>query len=156
MKHRELERKFLVRKPPPGWRRAPHSRIVQGYFPLSTDRIEIRLRRIGSGHFLTVKAGRGRLRLEEDIELKPATFKSLWPLTAGRQISKTRYKIPWEKCTVEMDVYAGPHRGLVTADIEFESRPALRSFTVPDWFGPELTGNRRYANEALAERQALP
>jgi CYTH domain-containing protein len=155
-RHLEIERKFLVRRRPPRWKRSPASQIVQGYFPLAKKDLEIRLRRKGSQHFVTVKGGRGRRRLEEEIEIPKAKFRALWPLTRGVRIAKRRYKIPCNGHTVEMDVYQGPHRGLVTADIEFDSMSQSRAFQPPEWLGREITGRRQYANEALARRQGLP
>jgi CYTH domain-containing protein len=152
----EIERKFLVVRPPTGWRRHPSSQIVQGYFPVCDRNLEIRLRRKGSRHFITVKGGRGRRRLEEEIEIPKSKFSALWPLLHRTSISKRRYKIPFHGHTVEMDVYQGPHRGLMTADIEFDSVNASHSFQPPDWVGREITGNRQYANASLARARGLP
>jgi len=80
----------------------------------------------------------------------------LWPLTRAARISKRRYKVPFNGHTVEVDVYKGPHRGLITADIEFDSLSKSRSFQPPDWCGREVTGNRQFANATLARRQGLP
>ncbi len=66
-----------------------------------------------------------------------------------------RYRIPFSGKTIELDVYRGPHRGLVTADVEFKSQSELVRFKKPEWFGPEITGNRRYANETLARSKSL-
>lgn len=147
--HLEIERKFLVKSLPPGWKRRPHSRIVQGYFPLASRQIEMRVRRKDNQRFITIKGGRGRVRLEEEIKIPGKQFDALWPLTRGC-ISKTRYRIPCQGKTIEMDVYDGRHRGLVTADIEFKSRGEAEKFQFPDWFGREVTGDWRFANEKLA------
>jgi CYTH domain-containing protein len=155
-RHLEIERKFLVKQPPTGWKRSASSQIVQGYFPMAVDDLEIRLRRKGSKHFITVKGGHGRRRLEEEIEIPEPKFRSLWPLTRVARIAKRRYRIPCRGYTIEMDVYQGPHRGLITADIEFDSMRASRSFQPPEWLGREITGSRQYANETLARRQGLP
>ena len=72
------------------------------------------------------------------------------------RIAKRRYRIPCHGHTIEMDVYQGPHRGLITADIEFNSVRASRSFEPPKWLGREITGSRQYTNERLARRQGLP
>jgi len=147
--HLEIERKFLVKSLPRDLRRRPHSRIVQGYFPLVSHKLEMRLRHKDDERFITIKGGRGRIRLEEEIKIPKTTFTALWPFTEGC-ISKTRYRIPCSGKTIEMDVYDGRHRGLVTADIEFKSRREAAGFQIPDWFGREITGNWRYANERLA------
>ena len=152
----EIERKFLVKRLPVGWKRHASSQIVQGYFPMATKEIEIRVRRKGSQHFITIKGGQGRKRLEEEIEISESRFHALWPLTRAARISKRRYRIPCDDHTIEMDIYQGPHRGLVTADIEFDSVPKSRAFEAPEWLGREITGRREYANAVLARRQGLP
>ena len=152
----EIERRFLVRKRPAGWKRSASSEIVQGYFPMAKRELEIRLRRKGSQHFITVKGGRGRRRLEEEIEISERRFRSLWPLTREARVAKRRYRIPCDGHTIEIDVYKGPHRGLVTADIEFNSLRESRAFHPPKWLGREITGKEEYANRTLARRKALP
>ena len=155
-RHLEIERKFLVKQPPEGLKRHASSQIVQGYFPMASKDLEIRVRRKGARHFITIKGGHGRRRLEEEIASPESTFRSLWPLTRAARIAKRRYRIPCRGHTIEMDVYQGPHCGLITADIEFDSVRASRSFQPPDWLGREITGRREYANERLARRQSLP
>jgi len=118
--------------------------------------LEIRLRRKGSMHFITIKRGHGRRRLEEEIAIPEPKFRSLWPLTRAARIAKRRYKIPCRGHRIELDVYQGPHRGLITAEIEFDSIRASRAFQPAKWLGREITGSREYANEALARRQGLP
>jgi adenylate cyclase len=152
-KHREIERKFLVKTLPPGWKCHPHSRITQGYFLMGNKDIEIRLRKKDSRRFITIKAGHGSNRLEEEIPIPEQQFRKLWPLTRDARISKTRYKIPYSGRTIEMDIYDAPRRGLITADIEFNSRQqARRRFRPPPWFGREITGDPRYSNQRLARK----
>jgi adenylate cyclase len=155
-RHLEIERKFLVKRLPPGLKSRPSSQIVQGYFPMARKDLEIRLRRKGSQHVVTIKGGHGRRRLEEEVEIPKGTFRSLWPLTRGARITKRRYDIPYNGHKIEMDVYQERHRGLVTADIEFNSVRESRHFQPPQWLGCEITGVRQYANEVLARRQKLP
>jgi adenylate cyclase len=155
-RHLEIERKFLVNRLPPNWKRRRSWEIVQGYFLVATKDVEIRLRRKGSQHFITIKAGHGRRRVEEEIAIPEAKFRVLWPLTGTARISKRRYKIPCDGQMIELDVYHGAHRGLRTADIEFDSMRESRSFQPPDWLGREITGKRQYANEQLARHRGLP
>lgn len=152
----EIERKFLVRSLPTGWEAAPCSRIHQGYFSLTDDGIEIRVREKGSEHFITIKGGRGKVRLEEEIPISKKRFAALWPLVRAASIAKTRYRIRYRSNTIELDVYEGPHRGLITADVEFRSKREADSFKRPHWFGREITGEKRYANEVLARRGSIP
>jgi len=115
--------------------------------------IEIRLRKKDSQRFVTIKAGHGSNRLEEEIPIPEPQFRKLWPLTRDARISKTRYKIPYSGRTIEMDIYKAPHRGLITADIEFNSRQQARRFRPPPWFGREITGDPRYSNQRLARKR---
>ena len=97
-----------------------------------------------------MKAGRGRSRAEEEIELDPDTFERLWPLTEGRRVTKTRYRLPHGDRQIELDLYSGGLAGLAVAEVEFPDEAAADAFEPPPWFGDEVTGERRYLNETLA------
>jgi len=150
----EIERKFLVAKPPIGWKKWPRSKILQGYLPVKNSQLEIRLRRKNSSRMMTVKCGHGLSRLEEEFEIPSAQFESLWRLTRGERIAKTRYIHQVAGGKIEMDVFAGPHRGLITAEMEFKSADESRLFQPPAWFGREITGSKRYGNRNLARRRS--
>ena len=150
--HREIERKFLVVEPPAGLRKRPHLAIRQGYLAVEPAGKEVRLRRKGDRFFITVKNGGGVCREEHEVPLKRKQFQELWPLTAGQRLSKSRYRIPWRKLTVEVDVYQGRHKGLVVAEIEFRDEQACREFEPPAWLGEEITGDARYENRRLAAK----
>jgi len=154
--HVEIEKKFLVAEPPKGWKLRASTRIVQGYFPGEGGDLEIRLRGKGRSHFLTFKGGHGERRLEEELPISARTFRALWPFTRAARIAKRRYTIPGDGHTIEMDVYEGPHRGLMTVEVEFASRRESRTFQQPDWFGREVTADRRYSNAQLARRGRAP
>jgi adenylate cyclase len=146
----EIERKFLVREVP-DLSDCDSVRLEQGYLALAGDGgAEVRLRRKDHDLLLTVKGGTGEVRVEEELELEPETFDSLWPLTEGRRVSKTRYLIPLGELTVELDLYEGQLDGLATAEVEFESEDDADRFDPPGWLGDEVTGDERYLNERLA------
>jgi adenylate cyclase len=147
----EIERKFVVAEPPPGLAEHPGQRIEQGYLAIAPDGVEVRVRRRDGRATLTVKSGPGQVRTEEELAIDDRRFESLWRLTEGRRVSKTRHEIPLEGgLTAELDVYAGAHDGLVVVEIEFGSVEASERFAPPPWIGREVTGDRRYANQALA------
>jgi adenylate cyclase len=145
----EIERKFLVDRPPPGL--GDGERIEQGYLAVGDDGVEVRVRRRGDHMVLTVKSGPGMVRTEEELALDDRRFGSLWPLTEGRRVTKTRHLVPLDDgANAELDVFEGAHDGLLTAEIEFPSVEASEAFEPPAWLGREVTGDRRYANQALA------
>jgi CYTH domain-containing protein/CHAD domain-containing protein len=151
----EIERKFLVRDLPEDLERHPAEKIEQGYLAIDGD-VEVRVRRSdGSDSKLTVKAGKGESRVEEEFELDASRFDSLWPFTAGRRLRKVRHRIPAEGDLVfELDSYLGWLRGLFTVEIEFPSLDASKAFRPPRWIGREVTEDAGYKNQALAQRQA--
>ncbi len=145
----EIERKFLVDRLPDGL--PDGERVDQGYLAIGDDGVEVRIRRRGDAMTLTIKSGPGMTRTEEELSIDERRFASLWPLTDERRIIKTRHVIDLgDGLQVELDVYAGRHDGLLTAEIEFLSVEASESFDPPSWLGREVTGDARYANQVLA------
>ena len=175
----EIERKFIVAEYPANKSRYPWSMITQGYMAILGDGTEFRLRkenpRLNGGtlirrlarailrlvtlffykpdknrYSLTVKGGGGKMRKETEIEITAQQFDALWPLTEGKQIRKIRHRIPHGRLTAELDIYIEPLDGLAIAEVEFKSEKASNNFTAPDWFGREVTDDKRYKNQNLA------
>ncbi|MEO8205397.1 MAG: adenylate cyclase [Chthoniobacterales bacterium] len=151
--HREIERRFLIEEYPKlnGFK---SYKVVQGY--LTNLPTVVRLRKAGEEYFLTAKRGPQADHEEREIKLTKAQFDVLWPMTAGRQISKTRYRIPYGELTIELDFFHGPHEGLKIAEVEFSSHLTLVAFKPPAWFGEEITDDFRYANVNLATEISPP
>ena len=149
----EIERKFLVVEPP-DLKGSERIELEQGYLALADDQggAEVRLRRQQGDLLLTVKAGSGRTRAEEEIELDRERFESLWPLTAGRRVAKTRHLISHGPLDIELDRYRGELEGLLIAEVEFPDEKTADAFQAPEWFGEEVTGDRAYLNETLATK----
>jgi CYTH domain-containing protein len=148
--HREIERKFLVRKLPDNLASYPHRPISQGYLVSLADGLQVRLRKRGEKYSLTFKRGAGNVREEREIELAVEQFDALWPATEGKRLVKTRYEIPFGDRVVEIDVYHDRHEGLVVAEVEFDTEQAAKDFQPPDWLGDDVTGDPRYSNQLLA------
>ncbi len=145
----EIERKFLVDRLPDGLDSYPSREIEQGYLAI-TDEVEVRLRRYGEQKFLTIKSGGDRVRVEEELEIDTRRFDALWPLTDGRRIQKRRYVIAAVgDLRIELDVYHGRLSELLVAEVEFVSTAAAEAFAPPQWFGREVTHDRRYKNKHL-------
>jgi len=145
----EIERKFLVDRLPGGL--GEGDRIEQGYLAIGDDGVEVRVRRRGDDMTLTIKSGPGMTRTEEELAIDARRFESLWPLTEGRRVVKTRHLVALaDGLTAEVDVYDGALAGLLTAEIEFPSEAASQAFTAPEWLGREVTGDGRFKNQRLA------
>ncbi len=151
----EIERKFLLSGVPPTMRFARREAIRQGYLALDGD-TEVRLRITPDGAVLTIKSGRGGVRVEEEIALQTPQAEALWELTEGRRVQKARRKVrlagpaDGPELIAEVDEYSGALDGLVVVEVEFPDEATSRGFEPPAWFGRELTDDRRYANRSLA------
>jgi adenylate cyclase len=146
----ERERKFLVETEPKRLSKFDHNEIQQGYLARTSEKIEIRIRKKGRVHTITIKKGKGTARFEKEIPITARDFKGLWPLTKGKRIKKVRYNIPYQKHKIELDIYQGQLRNLKTAEVEFKNSMEMKKFKSPEWFDKEITGNRRYSNWNLA------
>jgi len=146
----EIERKFVAETFPVEAAGAPAVAIEQGYLAVDEE-FEVRLRRAGGERLLTVKGGHGESREEVEVRLYAEQFEALWPLTEGRRLRKTRYRLGLGGGLVaEVDRYEGGLAGLVVVEVEFPSAEASRSFKPPPWLGREVTGDAAYANQTLA------
>ena len=148
--HREIERKFLVRKLPNDLARFPHVAIEQGYLALAPDGVQVRLRKAGSKLTLTYKRNLEISREEREVTLTPEQFDVLWPGTNERRLTKVRYDVPLEDLVVEIDVYSGRHEGLIVAEVEFDNEAQASDFQPPLWLGDDVSHDPRYSNQLLA------
>jgi adenylate cyclase len=152
--HNEVEKVFRLRRLPKNLDRYPSQNIMQGYLAVERDGSEVRLRKIGKRYVQTFK-GSGRLqRRELETELSRRQFDVLWPATKGRRIEKVRYKVDAAGQKIELNIYRGKLAGLALAEVEFPSRAKSESFQPPDWLGKDVTDDKRYKNQNLAQRGA--
>lgn len=147
----EIERKFLLSDDVEYiLEDTENEHLDQGYLRSRGD-TEARVRRAGDDYTFTVKHGSGSERLEQELPITSDEFEALWPLTTGRQIQKTRYKVPiQDELIAEIDVYAGRHQGLSVVEVEFSDTAAKNAFEVPSWFGQEVSDEPQYKNKNLA------
>lgn len=145
----EIERKYLMTELPfdiSGMKKTEMEQSYISFFPT------IRLRKEDSLYFLTTK-GRGDLAHEElELEISKEEYIKLQEKVEGNIIKKTRYYIPLMHDLVgEFDVYHEDLAGLFTIEVEFSSIEEANSFQAPDWFGMDVTYEKKYKNACLAE-----
>ena len=145
----EIERKFLVHKDRDFKSRAyAQSRIKQGYIAAKGATVRVRMR--DNQGYLTIKGPSndgGLKRYEFEKEISPEEAEQLFKLCEPGIIDKTRYLVRSGSHVVEVDEFYGDNEGLVMAEIELASeddRPEL-----PDFIGPEVTGDKRFYNKHL-------
>jgi adenylate cyclase len=146
----EIERKFLVGSD--AWR--PHvgagQHLRQGYLSADAD-ATVRVRTDGTGGWITIK-GRtdGIRRAEFEYAIAPGDAEELMALCGEHVVDKIRYRIPQGARVWEIDEFLGSNAGLITAEIELSAPD--EGFDRPEWLGPEVSHDPRYANSNLALR----
>lgn len=145
---KEIERKFLVTSQ--RWREAASCQgMKQGYLA-RRDGVSVRVRLAGEEGSLTIKGPiEGISRDEFEYSIPKEDAEAMFELCQGALIDKTRYFLPQDDLTWEIDAFHGANEGLIVAEIELPD-PG-RDFYKPDWLGKEVTHQRRYFNAQLTE-----
>jgi len=159
---KEIERKFLIDTLPDFLREGARKvTIEQGYIALEQQGHEVRLRKVISDqggeyvYLLTVKSTGELERAEYEVKLEQAQFEVLWPATEGRRLEKDRYLTERGSVHYEVDVYHRPLRGLIVAEVEFETKDKARSFDKPEWLGQEVTELSFLKNRRLLQFESF-
>lgn len=151
MNHIETERKFLVKDDTYKRYATESHRMTQGYICRESGRT-VRVRISNGRGWLTIKgasSGNGLSRYEWEKEIPADEAERLLDLCMEGTIDKTRYIVPFEGHSFEVDEFYGDNEGLTVAEVELENE--TEPFSRPEWLGKEVTGERRYYNSMLTE-----
>jgi adenylate cyclase len=152
----EIERKYLIESLPEEITLKRGIPILQGYVRDLEKNKEVRIRLEKDKYYKTIKFGKGETRFEENIELNKDEFSRYWKTIEKREIiEKIRYKIPYKRHCIELDIYSGSLEGLITAEVEFINAKESKNFIPPTWFKKEVTLDERYKNGCLV-RKGIP
>ena len=145
----EIERKFLVKTGE--WRSgAAGRRMQQGYLSTEPERT-VRVRLDGERGWLTIKGRNvGASRPEFEYAIPPEDARQLLTLCQPPLIDKTRYRIPHQGHTWEVDEFHGDNAGLIVAEVELTAED--EEVVLPGWVGADVTGDAAYYNSSLIQR----
>lgn len=150
----EIERKFLIKTLPENLSEYKYHSMIQGY--LNTSPV-VRVRKEDDTYYLTYKGSGLLSRTEYNLPLNEESFHHLLKKADGNIISKKRYEIPYSQdnviYTIELDIFDAPFSPLIMAEVEFESEDAAAAFSIPEWFGKEVTYDSAYHNSNLSKKQ---
>lgn len=124
--------------------------VVQGYL-VADDGVAVQVRRSCTQPVIAIRACGAGARTELAWDLTPAQFDAVWPLTRRARVEKVRHEVRIGPRTTAVDVFAGPLAGLALVSVALVDD----TFTAPDWFGEEVSGDPRFA-EAVLARDGLP
>ena len=85
---------------------------------------------------------------EFEWQLDDENLISLIKNVCKKKVIKTRYVLILENKSWEIDVFEAENKGLITAEIELESKSD--KINIPYWIENEVTGNKDYLNINLA------
>ena len=155
----EIERKYLIARPDAALleeKSVKRLEIEQVYLRAGASGTGRRIRRTRSGaeerFFYTEKTRVTAVtRIEREREISAAEYEALLSERDGalRTIEKTRYLVPFEGHTLEIDVFPfWDDRAFCECELQSEDEP----IPLPDWLHVyrEVTDDPRYTNRALA------
>lgn len=146
---REIERKFLVKND--SWKMGCQGIACRQGYLVKDAAITVRVRVLGDHGYLTVKGkteGIARDEFEYAVPREDAEA-MLASMCGQRIVEKIRYHVEIGGFRWDVDEFLGENAGLVLAEVELDSED--QEPAVPDWIGPEVSGDVRYYNAYLAE-----
>lgn len=144
---KEIERTFLVDDDSFREMSVFTVHILQGYLNRDPERT-VRIRIRNDSAFLTVKGKTvGCEREEYEYEIPLEDGLQILKLCPGRILDKTRYIVPFEGYTWEVDEYHGDLQGLIVTEVEMKT--PHDEVTLPPFAGKEVTGDPKYYNSQL-------
>ncbi|MBQ2205040.1 MAG: CYTH domain-containing protein [Lachnospiraceae bacterium] len=161
MKNIEIEKKYLVKISDVPFNLNGYKclKIAQGFISLKPA---LRIRKVNDKYFFAIKSKPPKsmndkndlVRTEYEFPIDKQTFNHLEKLCIGRFIIKDRYIIPYKngnkKYNIELDIFKNDYKGLVYAEVEFNSVKDASTFKPPSWFYKDVTGIEKYKNTSLS------
>lgn len=145
----EIERKFIPKCLPDNLDSYKHHDIQQAY--LNTSPV-IRIRKQDEDYFLTYKGSGMMSREEYNLPLNQKSYFHLLTKADGNIITKTRYLIPlFNSLTAELDIFHDIFDGRLLVEVEFNSIEDANSFIPPEWFGEDVTYDKKYHNSNMSK-----
>ncbi len=145
----EIERKFIPTSLPDNLESFEHHHIQQAY--LNTAPV-VRIRKQDDKYILTYKGGGMMAREEYNLPLNEKSYYHLLAKSDGNVITKTRYNIPiHDNLIAELDIFEDKFDGMLLVEVEFDSVEAAEGFVKPDWFGQDVTYDKKYHNSYLSK-----
>ncbi|MCD8216167.1 MAG: CYTH domain-containing protein [Clostridiales bacterium] len=146
--NKEIERKFLIRELPENLGDCKKYHIIQAYISTSPT---MRLRKRNDEYIFTFKGAGFIEKTEFEHPLTKEQFERLMKKTEGRIVEKNRYIVPLENSLIaELDIYEGELKDFMNVEVEFSSLKEAAAFEPPEWFGADISYDKRYSNASLA------
>ena len=157
----EIERKFIIKKLPEHLEQYECKVIEQGYL---CSMPTVRIRKSNEEYYLTYKSKFGIAPTDASVVVSNETevlldqfgYEHLKQKIDDHLVKKKRYIIPIDGgLKIELDVFEGNLKGLMLAEIEFESEEQAIQFEMLDWFDRDVSNDVRYKNSYLSKLDGI-
>ncbi|MEF2967692.1 CYTH domain-containing protein [Paenibacillus sp. M1] len=154
----EIERKFLLPAFPKaqiedGTIQVVKEQVIdQTYLALDGDQ-ELRVRKIKDlstgeiGYTHTFKRGFGVAREEIEYPISAGLYEQMIHIRRAIPLVKKRTTARWNNILIEIDDYRQIDMNVL--EVEFDSELEAAGFVPPDWFGPDISTDKRYSNKKV-------
>lgn len=153
----EIEKKYRVKYLPENLEQYEKREIEQGY--LCSNPV-VRIRKSNEEYILTYKSKFGidpslsrlaKVCNEVEVMLNESGYNHLKTKIDDHLIRKVRYIIPLENgLKAELDIFHDYLEGLTIVEVEFPEAEAMKGFTPPEWFGEDVSQDKRFSNSYLS------
>jgi CYTH domain-containing protein len=151
----ELEKTYLLKNLPEGWKDFSCKEVFDIYFPVEAKHPVLRLRKKGDSYEMTKKepAGEDLSEIpEHTIHLSKGEFESLAGL-AGKKVRKMRYFFDHGGVRAELGIFKDDLEGLALIDFEFDSVEKKNTFKQPDFCLVDVTNEEMFAGGMLCGKK---
>lgn len=153
----EIEKKYRIKYLPENLEQYEMKAIEQGYLCVNPV---VRIRKSNEEYILTYKSKFGinadqetkaKVCNEVEVPLNHSGYEHLKQKIDYNLVCKKRYIIPLENgLKAELDLFEGKLSGLIFVEVEFPDEDVIDTFKEPEWFGEDVTADRRFSNNYLA------
>lgn len=153
----EIEKKYRIKYLPEQLEQYEKKEIEQGYLAVGPV---VRIRKSNDEYILTYKSKFGiddsksngaKVCNEVELPLTETSYEHLKEKIDNKLVRKVRYIIPLENgLKAELDIFQEQLEGLTIVEVEFPDTEAVASFNEPDWFGEDVSQDKRFTNSRLS------
>lgn len=134
----EIGRKFLIKTMPDLAAVQPIS--FERYYIYRDSKNELRIQKLGDHFEIERKEIINQFKAEKStMKISDMEFNKLKTLAYASQVILRDSYILSKNPETTINIYHGRFEGFKRVEVEFETEEEAKSFTVPDWFGEEIT-----------------
>lgn len=86
-------------------------------------------------------------REEVEVSISEGLYEQITGIHRAIPLTKRRVTAEWNGIVLEIDRY--DQIDLMVLEVEFASETEAREFQPPQWFGPDISTDKRYSNKKV-------